>query len=112
MASAYSNLYVDQGTTFSTTIVLDDAYGNAYNLSNFTVNSEMRKSPYNANVVATFTTSITANTGTVTLSLPANVTYNIAGGRYSYDAMLVNNVANTTIKILEGIVYVNPSSTR
>ena len=112
MSSAYSNLFIDQGTTFSTTIVLDDVYGNAYNLSNFVVNSAMRKSPYNANVVATFVTSITANTGTITLSLPSTVTYNIAGGRYSYDAMLVNNSANTVIKILEGIVYVNPSSTR
>jgi hypothetical protein len=35
-------LYVEQGSTFSTTITLDDVYGEVYNLSGYTANSEIR----------------------------------------------------------------------
>ena len=33
MAAGYLNLYLDKGTTFNTTITLDDVYGNNYNLT-------------------------------------------------------------------------------
>jgi hypothetical protein len=112
MPAAYTNLYIDQGTTFSTTITLDDVYGNTYNLANYSANSQIRKSYYSSNTTASFTTSINVSSGSLTLYLDAATTANIASGRYVYDTILVDNAHNTKLKILEGIVDVSPSVTR
>jgi hypothetical protein len=111
MAAAYTNLYIEQGTTFSTTITVDDVYGSVYDLSGSTVRGQIRKSYYSTNPTAQFQTSIAISTGLISLTLAANVTSNIAPGRYVYDATLTNS-ANVVTRILEGIVDVSPSVTR
>ena len=77
MPAAYTNIYIEQGATFSTSITLDDVYGEAYNLIGYTANSQIRKSYYSANATATFSTAINSNTGSITLNLTAAVTANI-----------------------------------
>lgn len=110
MAAAYVNLLLEQGTTFSTTITLDDVYGNSYNLIGFTANSQIRKSYYSANPTATFDTQIDNQASKITLSLTRTQTANIAPGRYVYDVIIINS--NTTKRILEGVVDVSPSVTK
>ena len=110
MPAAYTNLYLEQGTTFTTTITLDDVYGDIYDLSGYSASSQIRKSYYSANATATFSTSINISQGTVTLDLTADVTSNIAAGRYVYDTVLISD--NSTVRILEGIVDVSPRVTR
>jgi hypothetical protein len=110
MAAGYTNLYIEQGTTFSTTITLDDVTGSAYNLTSYTASSQIRKSYYQANASATFATSINANTGTITLNLDAPTTANITPGRYVYDTILING--SNVIRILEGIAEIAPSVSR
>jgi len=112
MSAAYSNLFMDQGSTFETSIVLDDVYGNAYNLSNMIIHSQIRKSYVSANATAIFNTTINTGNGTVTLDLDANTTANIVSGRYVYDATLTNTLSGVTTRILEGIIEVSPSVTR
>jgi len=112
MSAAYSNLFMDQGSTFQTSIVLNDASGNAYNLTNVVVHSTIRKSYTSANATAVFQTTLNTGSGTVTLDLGANTTANIASGRYVYDAMLTNNLTQVSTRILEGIIQVSPSVTR
>jgi hypothetical protein len=112
MAAAYSNLYIEQGATYSTTITLDDVYGQLYDLSNYSAYSQIRKSYYSSNATATFSTSINIGSGSVTLNLDANTTANIAPGRYVYDAIIVDSVHNVTTRILEGIIDVSPAVTR
>ena len=111
MPAAYSNLYLEQGTTFNTTITLDDVYGSVYDLSGYTVNSQIRKSYYSANATAIFTTSINAGSGTITLNLSTNVTANISPGRYVYDTTIKDSSGNVT-RVLEGIVDVSPRVSR
>jgi len=111
MPAAYTNLYIEQGTTYNTTITLDDVYNNAYNLTGFTANSEIRKSYYSANITASFTTTINASSGQITLSLPANITANIFPGRYVYDTKITDTSNNVT-RILEGIAEISPSVSR
>jgi hypothetical protein len=111
MAAGYQNLYLEQGTTYSTTITLDDVYLNAYNLVGYTASSQIRKSYYSANTTASFSTSINTNLGTITLSLSAPTTANITPGRYVYDAV-IKDVNNNVTRILEGIIDVSPSVTR
>ena len=110
MPAAYSNLYLEQGTTFATTITIDDVYGELYDLSDYDAFGQIRKSYYSANTAAVFTASINVEHGTITLELDAETTANIAPGRYVYDAVIKNT--NTTTRILEGIVDVSPMVTR
>jgi len=112
MPAAYTNLYVEQGTTFTTNITLDDVYGNLYNLTSTTVAGTIRKSYYSANAITTFTTSIDVPTATINLSLSANTTANIAPGRYVYDTVITDNGSNLKTRILEGILEVSPDVTR
>lgn len=112
MPAAYSNLYLEQGTTFTTTITLDDVYGDIYDLAGYTSSSQIRKSYYSSNATATFSTSINVGNGTVTLDLDASTTANIAPGRYVYDAIITDNTHNVTTRILEGIIEVSPRVTR
>lgn len=111
MPAAYTNLYIEQGTTYSTTITLDDVYGDVYNLSNYAVSSQIRKSYYSANVTATFTTSTNPLIGAIYLSLDAPTTSNIAPGRYVYDTT-IKDAANNVTRILEGVLEIAPSVTR
>jgi hypothetical protein len=108
MPAAYTNLYIEQGTTYSTNITLDDVYNNVYNLAGYTANSAIKKSYYSSNVTASFTTLINANTGTITLSMSASVTSNISPGRYVYDTKITDNNNNVT-RILEGIAEISPA---
>ena len=111
MPAAYTNLYLEQGTTFTTTITIDDVYGDLYDLTDYTAFGQIRKSYYSANSTANFDTSINTLNGTITLNLDADTTSNITPGRYVYDA-IIKDSQNTTTRILEGIVDVSPMVTR
>jgi hypothetical protein len=111
MPAAYSNLYLEQGTTFNTTITLDDVYGELYDLSGYSANSQIRKSYYSSNATATFSTTINSQQGTIALDLTSQVTSNIAPGRYVYDATITDLNGRIT-RILEGVVDVSPRVTR
>lgn len=111
MAAGYSNLYMEQGTSFSTSITLDDVYNNSYNLVGYTASSQIRKSYYSSTPTATFSTSINSTTGTITLSLDSTATANIAAGRYVYDTIITDINLNVT-RILEGVIDVSPCVTR
>lgn len=112
MPAAYSNLYIEQGTSFSTTIAIDDVYGDIFDLTYFNVSSQIRKSYYSANTTATFTSSINSSQGTITLQLSSQTTANIAPGRYVYDTKLTGINNGQVTRILEGVVEVSPSVTR
>jgi len=116
MAAGYQELFLEKGSDFTTSITLADANGDAYNLTNFTAKSQIRKSYYSANATATFVTSVNPTTGSITLSLDSMTSANIAAGRYVYDTILSVpggvGQANTVTRILEGVVDVSPRVTR
>ena len=111
MPAAYQNLYLEQGTTFNTTITLDDIYGDQYDLSNYTANSQIRKSYYSSNATATFSTTIDNRVGTISLDLASQITANISPGRYVYDTTITDSFGKIT-RILEGVIDVSPRVTR
>jgi hypothetical protein len=111
MGASYYYLYIEKGSTFSTSVALDDTYGASYNLMNFSASSQIRKSYYSANTTAVFTTAINTSTGSITLSLDANTTSNITPGRYVYD-LVINDGTGNKSRILEGIAEVSPNVTR
>ena len=80
--AAVSNLYIDQGADFSTTISLTDSNGQILSL-----------------------------TGQITLTLADTVTAGIESGRYVYDVLITDSSGDKT-RILEGQATVTPSVSR
>ena len=111
MPAAYQELYLEQGTTFYTTITLDDVYGDVYNLASYNVSSMMRSSYYSSNAAAVFDAEINPLQGVISLALDAPTTANIAPGRYVYDTIIIDQY-NTVTRVLEGLIIVAPSVTR
>jgi hypothetical protein len=112
MPAAYTNLYLEQGTTFTSTITIDDVYGDIYDMSGLVASSQIRKTYYSANATATFATTINVGQGTITMELDAANTATILPGRYVYDTIITDMTAGTVTRVLEGIVEVSPRVTR
>ena len=113
MPVGYSELFLEKGASFNTTITLYDVNNTPYDLTGYTANSQIRKSYYSANAVATFTTAFSATPadGDLTLSLTYQQTANVAPGRYVYDVYLTSGNTLSRVRVLEGIINVTPSAT-
>jgi hypothetical protein len=111
--AAFVELYVDQGTTFTNTITLNDDSTNAnVNISGYIIRSQMRRSYYSTNATANIVCSIIdPEYGIVEMSLGASNTANIKAGRYVFDVEM-QDTANVVTRILEGIITVTPGVTR
>lgn len=109
---AYAELTLDQGTTFETSIDLTNDDGTAINVTNYTFQSQIRKSYYSSNPTANITVTIVdAPNGNVKLSMTAANTANVPAGRYLYDLKMTSN-SNVITRILEGIITVTPQVSR
>jgi hypothetical protein len=112
MSAGYQDLFLEQGTTFSTQLTLNDVYGNPYNLTSYRIASQARRSYYSANATITFATSISnANTGTITLGLDSANSANVPTGTLLYD-VIIKDSSNNVTRVLEGRVFVDPMITR
>ena len=105
-----ANIVVDQGTTFTTSIYMTDDDGVAIDLSGYTGRSQIRKHYTSSNSLS-FTVTLTANQGMVTLDLTSTQTSALTAGRYVYDVEVVSS-ANVVARIIEGNVTVTPEVTR
>lgn len=105
-----TNLVIDQGSTYSSNVVLLDVNGDPVSLVGYTANSQMRRWYTSSNATATFATNINVATGTITLSLTSDQTANIASGRYVYDVEISNGSIVT--RVAEGIITVTPEVTK
>ena len=106
-----ANIFIDQGADFSITVDVSDANGNQLNLTGYTAAAQMRKTYESSSVSATFTTSIAAADGQVTLSLTDTVTTALSPGRYVYD-LVVTDGSSLSTRVVEGQAIVTPGVTR
>lgn len=104
------NLYIDQGTTYSLTITVSDQNGDIKDLTDYTVAAQMRKSYYSSTATSFTATASSPTDGEVTISLTATQTSALKSGRYVYDIEIESD--EETLRILEGIVVVNPEVTK
>lgn len=108
----YAELTIDQGASFSTVLTLTNDDNSAINLTSHTFVSQIRKSYYSVNPTANLTVVVeNAANGVVRMSIDAANTANIKPGRYLYDLKMTDE-ANTTIRIVEGIVTITPQVSR
>lgn len=100
-----SNLVIDQGADYSTTIAMTGT-----NLTGYTVKSQVRKS-YTSSDYFAFTTSHNGANGQITLAMSNTTTGSMEPGRYLYDVE-ISSPANKITRVAEGIVTVTPGITR
>ena len=112
MSAGYQELFLEQGSDYSTSITLTDVNGDPYDLTDYTAKSQVKKSYYSTNNTAVFTATINdAATGNVQISLSAANTTSIKAGRYVYDVE-VEDASGNISRIFEGIVNVLPNVTK
>jgi hypothetical protein len=105
-----SNLYIDQGTNFSSVINVSNDDGSAFDLTSYTVKAQIRKT-YTSSTAINFTTSI-PGAGQLQIALDDSVTAGIKAGRYVYDVVISNTDLSNTLRISEGILTINPGVSR
>ena len=105
-----ANLIIDQGTSYSVTITVQDTTESVIDLTEFTGASQIRKHYSSANSTA-FTVTLGGVHGTVALTMNAATTNGLIAGRYVYDVELTDS-SNLVSRVIEGIVTVTPSVTR
>jgi hypothetical protein len=106
------NLTIDQGSTFNGIVKIYIANKEAYDLTDHTAVSQIRKTPASTSVTAQFTCAINnATEGEVLISLTDEQTAVIKAGRYVYD-LIVENSLGEKYRAIEGTVTVTPSITR
>jgi hypothetical protein len=107
----YFNLFIDQGTDFSSVIVVSDDTGSPRDLTGYTGRAQLRQS-YNSQKNTAFEVNINnPEDGEIVLSLSNSVTSNIKYGRYVYDVEIQSNT-NVVERIVQGVVILDPEVTR
>ena len=106
-----SNLYVDQGSTYSSIITVTSSTGSALDLTNYSVASQMRKS-HKSSTYHSFTASVyDATNGKIRLQLTDEQSGAIPEGRWLFDVE-IESPAGVRTRVLEGVVTVTPEITR
>lgn len=111
--AVYSNIEVDQGSEFYLVIQITDANGDAFDLTNYSARSMMRKSYASAtyyNIVATVLNPPTD--GKVQLYIPATQSNGMRRGRYYYDVEVYTANDADVQRAQEGQININPNITR
>jgi hypothetical protein len=109
--ATYSNIYIDQGSTYASVIDVKDGNGLPFNLTGYTSRGQIRKSYSSINAI-NFVTSINLPLqGKVGISLTAAQTRAMKSGRYIYDVEIFNS-GGQVIRVTEGQVEISPASTQ
>ena len=105
--AALSNIYIDQGADFTTVISLTDSNNDALNLTGYSALAQIRKTYGSTTIAGTFTTTLTTDSGQLTLSLTDVITAAMTSGRYVYDVLLTDGSGDKT-RVLEGQAILTP----
>ena len=110
--AAIANLFIDQGSTFSTSVNVKNDDETAFDLTNHTAAAQIRKS-YSSSTATDFTVSIAdpPSNGQLDCSLTATQTAALEEGRYVYDIEVTNDTGVVT-RVIEGIITINPNVTK
>jgi len=107
-----SNIFIDQGADFTTTVTINDSAGDALDLTGYTALAQVRKT-YVSTTSTAFVTTFASDrtTGQITISLTNSQTSDLEAGRYVWDLKITDS-SSTMTRVVEGIATVNPSVSR
>ncbi len=103
------NLVVDQGTHFTTNVTLTNDDGTAFDLTDYSAASQIKKH-YTSSNATNVTVTLGGNTGVMTLTMNNYTTSTFSAGRYVYDVELTDP-DGVISRIVEGIVTISPQVT-
>lgn len=109
---SYANISADQGADFQMSIGIEDANGDALDLTGYELYGEARKHPKSENFVEFSVSMGTPSFGIIFIELTNEQTAVMKAGRYVYDVYAVNAELNVKFKLLEGMLEVIPSVTK
>lgn len=109
--ATYSNIYIDQGSTYSSVIDVKDDNGLPTDLTNYFVRGQIRRT-YNSTLFYDFLLDIPNPTnGKIVISLSNITSAALKPGRYVYDIEIVHSTLGDVRRVVEGQVDVSPSVT-
>lgn len=115
MPTSYVDLYANQGADTVFLISLADDNDVTIDLTGYTVRAKFAKH-HSSNTKYSFLAEVAppSTAGVVTLRLFSADTDNIKPGRYQYDVETVydNNGQVTVERVVEGVLYLEPSITK
>jgi hypothetical protein len=113
MASVYvNNLVINSGSDFSQTFTLEDPSTNsAFDLSLYSVSSQLRKWAGSSTAVNFDAVIEIAVAGKINISLTNTQTASLKPGRYVYDVVITDSGGQKN-KVIEGMVLVREGVTR
>ena len=103
------NIVIPQGADFSELFTSTESDGSATNLTGYSAAAKIKKHP-GASTSTSFSVSITASTGEVTISLTDTQTTSLNPGRYYYDVVL-KSPSGSLSRLVEGMAFVNAGIT-
>ena len=107
----YSNLTIDQGSSFLAYVDVTDSSGNILVLTGYTVAGQIRKN-YSSSTAVNFSATVSdATAGTISLALTDTETNSMKPGRFVYDVEILSG-SGTRTRVLEGQVEVTPGVTQ
>jgi hypothetical protein len=107
--ATYSDIYIDQGSTYSSAIRVKNSDGSPYPLDGYSVRGQVRKS-YNSQNAINFEINTTDNIN-INISLTSEQTRSLKPGRYVYDVEIYNEGGHV-IRVAEGQIEISPACTR
>lgn len=109
--STVSNLFVDQGSYFSRFVTAVTPAGTPYDLTGYTVASQMRKYSGSTTAYNISCTVVDPQAGKIKIKLDAASSEAIPAGRYLYDVEITDSTGEK-LRVLEGVVTILPQMTR
>lgn len=110
--AVYANISIDQGSDFSSVVTVEGSDGLVYNLANYSVRGQIRKSYSSATAVDFDASVLSEQSGTITLSLTNTQTKAMKPGRYLYDVEVIHDDSGIVTRVVEGQVEIAPGVTQ
>lgn len=107
--ATYSNIFIDQGSTFTMDVDLTSSVG-SLDLTGHTAAGSIAKS-YDGSSKGTFSVSIDSANTKLVVSLTAAQTAVLKPGRYVYDIIIKETATGKITRVLEGQIDVTPGVT-
>lgn len=110
--ATYANLFVDQGSDYSTSLIIEDSKGDPLDVTDVDISGQVRRT-YQSETAFDFTIEkIDEEGGEIEIRLSDTITAAMRSGRYVYDVYGEDIVSGSTFKIIEGILEIVPRVTR
>lgn len=100
------NLNVDQGSDYTINLELKNDDNTAFDLSNYSVRGQFKKSYGTSNSHEFTVTIANATSGSIDVTVNAATSNSVAYGRYVYDIEAYTDSLNK--RVLQGLLIINP----